>query len=101
MEDNYLPKYSKLKKKELISEIEKLHAKISILVNYPKSTKAYFIRMDAHYEHDELGLMWGIDPNKLVDTDKANGNNLEPIDPSLGEYRISEGTHNKNINFPY
>jgi hypothetical protein len=28
-------------------------------------------------------------------------NDIKPIDPSLGEYTISEGTHNKNVNFPY
>jgi hypothetical protein len=65
--------YNKKNKKELIAEIEKLNKELSILVNYPKSTTAYFIRMEIHYQHDVLGLMWGIDPNKLVDTDKANG----------------------------
>lgn len=74
MENSHVPNYNKLKKKELIAEIEKLNKQLSILVNYPKSTRAYMIRMEIHYQHDVLGLMWGIEPDELVDTDKANGN---------------------------
>lgn len=73
MENSHVPNYNKLKKKELIAEIEKLNKQLSILVNYPNSTHAYMIRMEIHYQHDVLGLMWGIEPDKLVDTDKANG----------------------------
>lgn len=72
MEDNYLPKYSKLKKKELIAVIEKLHQKISVLVNEPDSIEAIIIKHQALYQQDMLSLMWGIDPNKLEHSDKEN-----------------------------
>ena len=65
--------FNKKKKKDLIADIERLNKELSILVNYPKSTTAYMIRMEIHYQHDVLGLMWGIDPNKLINTDDAHG----------------------------
>ena len=50
--------YSNLKKKELISKIERLNKDISILVNEPDSEDAIIIKHRIIFEQDLLKLIW-------------------------------------------